>query len=380
MKQAPMVRKSVLAFALACASLASAAQGTSNLSCLFGGTPPLTGVSAGTGKPIVNGGELAAEQASRDLGIEVKVAWRDGQNLPAATVTGIQALAADNAVGILINGTGPLIAAAPVGERLKRIVFNIAAVTPAQRQMNAYVFGNAVVADTESRQMIETAKQTLKVSKIAIVHDDDAFGDMFRKFVADAAAEHGVTVTQVVPVKPGAPDLRPQLRPLMDTPEHEAIIMASTGITPGTAIKQAKEMGIRARYWIGEQFTWVPDALKAAGTAAEGAIATTPLFDPTASERARRFAADYERKFGAKAEALAGRAYDAIYAMAVAAKAAGSCDSTRVKDELVKLTKYDGVTGTLNFSNRIAEGKLVWGQVKGGNVVPVQPTELVSAR
>lgn len=348
------------------------------LSCTVGGTPPLTGISAGTGKPIVNGGELAAEQAARDLGIDVKVAWRDGQNLPAATVSGFQALAAENAVGVLVNGTGPLLAAAPIAERSQRIVFNIAAVTPAQRTMNAYVFGNAVLADTESRQIVQTVKGVLKLSSVAIVHDDDAFGDMFRKFMSEAAAEAGLSVTHTLAVKPGAADLRPQLRALLEVPEHQAIMLATTGVTPGTAIRQAKDLGVKAKYWIGEQFTWVPDALKAAGPAAEGAIATTPLFDPTASARARQFAQDYEKRFGAPAEALAGRAYDAVYAMALAAKNAGSCDSTKVRDELLKMTSFDGVTGKLDFSKRIAEGKLTWGRVKGGAISAVQPQDLAA--
>lgn len=365
-----------LALTAGIAGQAAAQAPGARLSCLFGGTPPLTGVSAGTGKPIVNGGDLAAEQASQALGMEVKVAWRDGQNLPAATVTGLQALAAENAVGVLVNGTGPLLAAAPLSERLSRIVFNIAAVTPAQRTMPSFVFGNAVIADTESLQMLQTAKSVLKVSKIAIVYDDDSFGDMFRKFLVSAAAAQGLQVTHSLPVKPGAADLRAQLRPLLETPQHEAIILASTGVTPGTAIKQAKEMGVQAKYWIGEQFTWVPDALKASGQASEGAIATTPLFDPAASPRARKFAQDYEKKFGVPAEALAGRAYDAIYSMAQAAKNANSCDAAKVRDELVKLKAFDGVTGTLDYSNRIAEGKLTWGQVRNGSIVAVQPAEL----
>jgi branched-chain amino acid transport system substrate-binding protein len=371
---------SVVAGAFLAVSSVASAQGSAvaRLSCLFGGTPPLTGISAGTGKPIVNGGDLAAEQATRDLGIDVKVSWRDGQNLPAATVSGFQALAAENAVGVLVNGTGPLLAAAPIAERSQRIVFNIAAVTPAQRTMNPYVFGNAVLADTESRQIVETAKSVLKASRVAIVHDDDAFGDMFRKYMTEAAAEAGLTVTHTLAIKPGAADLRPQLRALLDVPEHQAVMLATTGVTPGTAIKQAKDMGVKSRYWIGEQFTWVPDALKAAGPAADGAIATTPLFDPSASPRARQFAQDYEKRFGTPAEALAGRAYDAIYAMALAARNAGSCDSTKVRDELVKLKGFDGVTGTLDFSKRIAEGKLTWGRVKGGAISAVQPGELAA--
>jgi ABC-type branched-subunit amino acid transport system substrate-binding protein len=113
-------------------------------------------------------------------------------------VTGFQALAAEGAAGVLVNGTDPLLAAAPLGERMKTIVFNIAAVTPAQRKLNDYVFGNAVLADTESKQMVDTMKGVFGVSRLAIVYDDNAFGDMFRNFLTAAAKASGLNVTHSV--------------------------------------------------------------------------------------------------------------------------------------------------------------------------------------
>lgn len=345
------------------------------LSCVFGGTPPLSGISASVGNSVVNGGGLAAEDASKALGFDIRVAWRDGQNLPAPTVTGFQALAAEGAAGLLVNGTDPLLAAEPLGPRLETIVFNIAAVAPAQRNMNEFVFGNAVLADTEAEQIISAVKDVLGISKIAIVYDDNAFGGMFRKFLAAAAEKHGVTVTHSIPIQPGSSNLRPQLRPLADS-AHKAIVLASTGITPGTAIRQAKEIGVNSEQWIGEQFTWVPDALKAAGAAANGAITTTPLFDRSASAKAKQFAEEYERRFGAAPDALAGRAYDAVYAMATAAKSAGSCSGRNVREALVGLAAFDGVTGTLDFTKRIAEGKLAWGRVREGRIETFSINEL----
>jgi branched-chain amino acid transport system substrate-binding protein len=224
--------------------------------------------------------------------------------------------------------------------------------------------------------MVDTMKDVFGVSRLAIVYDDNAFGDMFRNFLTAAAKASGLNVTHSVPVKPGAADLRPQLRPLLEPGSHEVVVLATTGVTPGTAIKQAKEIGVTARYWIGEQFTWVPDALKAAGASADGAIATTPLFDRTASPKARKFAEDYEKRFGVAPDALASRAYDAISAMALAAKNAKSCDGASVRSELVKLTRFEGVSGVLDFSRRIAEGALAWGQVQNGKVIGIQPAQV----
>lgn len=307
----------------------------------------------------------------------MKVSWRDGQNLPAPTVKGFQALTAEGAAGVLVNGTDPLLAAAPLAERLKTIVFNIAAVTPAQRKLNDYVFGNAVLADTESKQMVDTMKSALGLSSLSIIYDDNSFGDMFKTFLIAAAKAKGMQVIRSVPVKPGAADLRPQLRPLLESSPHQAIVLASTGVTPGTAIKQAKEMGVKAQYWVGEQFTWMDESLKAAGMAAEGAIATTPLFDRGAGMKAKKFAEDYEKRYGIAVYTLGARAYDAIYAMATAAKKANSCDGSKVRNELVKLSHFEGVTGTLDFSERIAEGLLTWGQVQGGKVIAIPQSQLI---
>jgi branched-chain amino acid transport system substrate-binding protein len=366
-------------FVLECIAVAPASAQSSNaggLQCLFGGLPALSGVNAAVGQAQVNGGDLAAEHAETELGVKVKMDWRDGRNDAQTNVQGVEAFAAQGGAAAVMSGTGPLLAVEPLGPRLKIVIFNIGATTPQQREMNEWVFANTVIADTESAQMVGTMVNTLGVKTLAIVYDDDAFGAAFRKQIRDAAEKAGMKIVAEVPVVPGATDMRPQLRPLAETSPIDAVALISSGITPGTVIKQAKEIGAEARFWVGEQFSWNAAGLKAAGQAAEGSIATTLLFNTAASNRAAAFASEYEKRFGQTPDTLAGRVYDAVYAVAQAAKNGGACDGATVRRELSRMTTYEGVTGVHDFSKRISETPLTWGQVKDGRLVPIDPSAL----
>lgn len=340
------------------------------LECVVGATPPLSGANAANGEQQVMGGDLAAKHVNENGNVTITMAYRDGENLPEPNIAGFRALASQGATAVIVGGTGPLLALEPLAPNLETIVVNVAATTPAQREMNEWVFAIAALADTEAEQILSELQEQLGVSSVAVIKDDDDFGDMFAGQLERAAGELGVEVAEVVPVELGAADLRSQLRPLTEV-DVDAIVLAVAGATAGTAVTQAKDIGVEAEYWVGQSFTWIPDALDAAGSAAEGSIATTQLFDEDATTVSSDFLDSFREEYGQDPSSQAARAYDVVSVVAQAAEQAGSCDPGAVRAELETITDFEGVTGSLSFTDRIAALPLLWGQVQDGAVVPV---------
>jgi branched-chain amino acid transport system substrate-binding protein len=116
---------------------------------------------------------------------------------------------------------------------------------------------------------------------------------------------------------------------------------------------------------------------------ASGDGATMPqtfIQNGAASEKARKFVADYQKKYGTDripSAVSAAQGYDSMYLIAQAIEQAGSTDGPKIKAALENLQKpYEGTIATFNkpFSptdhEAIHKENVVMGFVKNGQVQP----------
>jgi branched-chain amino acid transport system substrate-binding protein len=83
------------------------------------------------------------------------------------------------------------------------------------------------------------------------------------------------------------------------------------------------------------------------------------------------FVAAYEKKFGAKPDAMAALGYDSMKFLAAAMERASALDGPTLREEIAKTTGFQGVTGTISLGadrNPINK-KLVVLEIKDGNLV-----------
>jgi branched-chain amino acid transport system substrate-binding protein len=103
-----------------------------------------------------------------------------------------------------------------------------------------------------------------------------------------------------------------------------------------------------------------------------GAYFTTDFRPEISNEAATEFIADCAVEYDAAPESPAALAYDAVQMLASALERADSVDREAVREGMVRLPRYNGVTGTIQFlpgsgdpekpANvmQIKDGKFVW--------------------
>jgi branched-chain amino acid transport system substrate-binding protein len=111
-----------------------------------------------------------------------------------------------------------------------------------------------------------------------------------------------------------------------------------------------------------------------AGGVAEGLFVGAAFFADAESEAARRFVAEYQRRFGQPANADAALGYDAMYVLA-RALTEGGADRARVREYLEGIggrhPAVQGVTGTIRFDRNgdVPDKEVAVGVVRGNQVV-----------
>jgi branched-chain amino acid transport system substrate-binding protein len=92
------------------------------------------------------------------------------------------------------------------------------------------------------------------------------------------------------------------------------------------------------------------DLLRLAGPAAEHLVFPMPGFDPEGDEPAvRSFADAYRARFGEPPDVYSAYAYDAVRVLARAVERAESWEVDAVRDGLLGIDHYEGVTGPMAF-------------------------------
>jgi len=102
--------------------------------------------------------------------------------------------------------------------------------------------------------------------------------------------------------------------------------------------------------------------------AVEGTYFSTHYAPDLATEKSKKFVADYQKRFmGKTPDAMAALGYDSMMILADAMKRAGTTDGPKLRDAIAATKDFDGVTGKTTINDkRDATKSAVILQVKGG--------------
>lgn len=199
----------------------------------------------------------------------------------------------------------------------------------------------------------------LKGKSIAVIDDRTAYGqgvaDEFekgvvaaggkvakREFTTDKATDFTSILTAIKGVKP------------------DVIFYGGMDAVAGPLIRQAKQLGIKAKF-VGGDGICTAEIIKLAG----GAIADNQVYCAEAGgvEGEQKvgmdeFRSKFKTKFNVDVQIYAPYVYDAVKVIAAAMVKADSSDPAKYLPELAKTDGYKGVTGTISFDEK--------GDVKNG--------------
>ncbi|MCW5772537.1 MAG: ABC transporter substrate-binding protein [Rhodospirillaceae bacterium] len=385
--------KSVLRLALTAALAASVAgaasaetQGVTANEIVLGSHLDLTGPTAAGMDWLRTGMMMKVDEINAKGGIhgrKLRLIVEDNGLNPAKAVRAVEKLVGSDKVFAVVSsfGTTPNIAA--FGKAVEAGVpylFPWSGVSgPFHAKKSPLVFTNVVDYDWGTAAGVNWAIKQMKPKKIGALVQDDAFGKLVLKGVAEAAKANGMTVAATATFKPTDVDLSAQLTALKNAGVDLVVL--------GTVVRQTvgAYVGSRQMGWNVNMITSIPGrnqtilAIAAATKASlDGlwGISQWRIHDKgTDVASAKAWIEAYEAKFKKKATMEAMIAYSLIEWTAMALEAAGKDLTvekfTKALQDLKYADKFGNPTQSLASGNHAQPQTIAVDQVKGGKWVKV---------
>ncbi len=329
---------------------------------------PLTGDGSAYGQKEKNGIELAITKTNETGGIEgkqIRVIYEDSKGIPTPAVSALNKLITKDKVKAVIGGafSSPTLAMLPLIDKNKVIMISPTASSPDLSNSSEYFFRVWPSDVTEGSITAKIGINRMKLKTFAVLHGNNDYGLGLNKVFKKTVEEHDGNVLIVETYNEGDTDFRAQLTKIKKF-SPEAIYLAGYYKEFTKILIQSKEMGIKSQFLSCGTFH-EPEIIKNAGTSAEGVVFVQPYFDKNSDDLSiQDFVKHYENKFGVEAGVYAAHGYDAMMVLIEAIKI-GGISSDGIKDALLSLKDFHGVTGKTTF-------------IKGGDVI--KPFRVMSVK
>ena len=223
------------------------------------------------------------------------------------------------------------------------------------------------VVANDIQQGSADAKYIIKAGAktVAILDDATQYGKGLADYVEKGIKEGGAKVTSREALTDKTTDFKGALTKIKnENPDY--IFWGGMDDTGAALAKQMKELGLKAKLASGDGLC-TPKFIELAGDAAEGVICSQAGLPVSKMAKGADFIANYEKTFpGKHVEIYSPFAYDAVYAIVAAMKAADSVDPEKIAAAMSKVS-FDGLIGKVAFDEKgdIKGGVITVSQVKG---------------
>jgi len=198
--------------------------------------------------------------------------------------------------------------------------------------------------------MVKYITEDLKLTKIAILHDSDAFGSGGAKLITAAAADKGATIVRTEKYTGGDKDYTAQLTNIKNAKPDVLVIYATNSQDDGLILPQIKQQGLSFPI-MGSPSTAVTVVYDLAKSAQDGIFAAVDYL-PEASTVAKTYHDSYVKKYNAEPDDLSAWVYDSLYVFKKAIETANTLDRSKVRDAVAGIHGFDRVVGKVDFDNK----------------------------
>jgi branched-chain amino acid transport system substrate-binding protein len=320
---------------------------------LVGEYSSLTGGTATFGQSTHEGIQLAFEEANAAggvLGKKLKLLTEDDQSKPEEAATAATKLINQDRVVALLGevASSRSLAAAPIAQSNKVPMITPSSTNPKVTEVGDYIFRICFMDRFQSQVMARFAVNTLKVKRVAILHDlKNDYSVGLRQFFTEAFTGMGGTIVADQSFSEGDADFKAQLTQIKSA-NPEAIYVPGYYGEAAAIARQARELGIKVPL-LGSDGWDSQKLFEIGGSAIEGSYLSNHYSVDDPQPAVQKFVNDYNAKFGARPDALAALAYDAARILIDAMKRAGSTDGPKLRDAIGATKDFPGVTGKISL-------------------------------
>ena len=321
----------------------------------IGAVEILTGPNNKYGIAIKNGFDLALDEVNKAggvLGAPLAIAYEDSAGNKDQAINAVRTLIGSKNVPLILGPTlsNEMFAAGPVANQRKVPIVGTSTTANGITAMGPYVFRTSLPEADVVPVTLKTAKEKFGVKKVAVMYaNDDAFSKSGYDVMKAALEKLGIETLTTETFGTKDTDFSAQMTKVKSV--NPDAIVVSCLVEPAAGVLLAKKaLGIPASVRvIGGNGLNSPKIGEIAGDAADGTIVGSPWFIGKPDPINQKFVAAYKAKYGSDPDQFAAQAYDTLYIVADAIKAAGAADSEKIKDALGKV-KRTGVLGTFSFT------------------------------
>lgn len=342
----------------------------------------LSGAAGGYGNQMNQGIKMAVDQINKDGGInvngkkkKVQLIIKDNKTSTNTSASVATQLVNNNKVNAIVGTATTNAGTAQIPNITKAAV---PAVSPSATDPNftlqksgkvqPYVFRACYQNNFQGGIGAKFAYNDLKARRVAVLYDNStdygtglqkAFKNSFKGKVVDTQA-----------YTEGDKDFNAILTSFKNK-KVDAIYVPGYYTEVGLIVKQARQAGIKVPI-IGTDGMADPKLAQIAGNKnAHNVYYTTPFSIKASANNpvAKKFMADYEKKYHAEAPTFSALAYDSINMIKQAIEIEKSADSTKIAEGLSKIENFNGVTGDITINkNHDPEKPIAIEQLTNGKV------------
>ncbi len=385
---------------------------------------PLSGPYKTFGKRALKGVELALSQFSAEnTHPTIKIIVKDTEADPVLTALGVKELSDENIAAII----GPIITAEPAALAAQESRIPIITLTQKENitAIGDFVFRNFFTPKMQVGALVSYAVEKLRLDTFAILYPDENYGSTFMNLFWDAVIAHGGKVVGAEAYNSSSTDFADPIKKLVglyyEVPEDlRAKEMLRAKKQDGGAIAAAMLPELMTNEGMQDPDSkaddepkpivdfdaiFIPDAPKKAGLIipqlafydvvnsfllgtnlwhsdslidmskqfVQDAILPDGFFADSTAAHVQRFVRMFQETFGEKPEFIEAVAYDTAMILFQMISRPDIRFRNVLKNELLKLKNYQGVTGLITFDKSgDVHDRLYLLQIKGGRFVELE--------
>lgn len=228
---------------------------------------PFTGPVAGTsGEVVGNAWKLGVMKRPTLAGKKIEVIYEDDACDPKKAVAAATKLVSIDKVKIVVNGvcSGSMLAAVPITEAAKVILFTPVSTSPKITTAGDYVFRTSGTG-THTAIAFNKYLAQFGYKNIAILYENAEYPVGIKDAFVPLFSIDGNKIVATEGVNPNEIDMRGQLTKINQAKPQALVVIMNSAVTVNTFVKQAKELGVKLPVFGNEYFAFTvvvenPDA------------------------------------------------------------------------------------------------------------------------
>ncbi|NQU87277.1 MAG: ABC transporter substrate-binding protein, partial [Mariniphaga sp.] len=281
---------------------------------------------------------------------KIKIIFEDSKAEPKLGVSAANKLINVDKVQVIIGAVASSVtlAIAPLAEKNEIILISPASSSPKITDAGDFIFRNYPSDVLEGELVANFAiKKNYEIASILTINNEYGIG--LNRVFEENYKKNGGKILSNDSYSEGIKDYRTILLKIKSL-NPKCVFIVGYGREMGTAIKQARELGIKSQFLSTVNF-YDKESINSGGDAVNGVIFSSPVFDPNSQkENISLFVKQFSSEFGIEPDVWSAHGYDALLLIVEAIKNS-SINSIDIKNELYKIKDFPGVSGKTTFDS-----------------------------